>query len=103
MESVSEYINQDSYYEVDIVSIEDIQDKFKPNFLKMDCEGCEFKIIQNANLSSFDEILFEHHSKIANYDYKILMDKLTEQGFKIKNSTVFDESFEDLGLIYAYK
>ena len=103
MDSVLGYADEGASYDIEIISLEEIINKFHPNFLKMDCEGCEFGIIMNIDLSSFDEILFEHHSEIAGYDYKILMKKLKENGFKIKTSNVFDKSFDDLGLIYAYK
>lgn len=104
MDSVSAYLKNDSY-EVEVITIPDILKmcKIQPDILKMDCEGCEFNIILNENLSDFNEIIFEHHSKIVNKHYDILVDKLESQGFKIKKMVYGDTNFEEMGLIHAYR
>lgn len=102
MNSVANYI-QDSYYEVDIISLNDIIERIEPNFLKMDCEGCEFEIIEHCDLSKFNEIIFEHHAKMVGKKYDLLTTKLKKEGFKIKTFKVFDKDFNDIGLIYCYK
>ena len=71
--------------------------------LKMDCEGCEFNIILNTDLSEFNDIIFEHHSKLVNKDYELLIHKLKSQGFKINKLEVETENFDDFGSIHAYK
>lgn len=103
MQSTSEYINDETSYEVDIISLENIMDKVEIDLLKMDCEGCEFEIIENTDLSSFNEIIFEYHSKIAGKNHENLIKKLSNEGFIIKTSSVFNHNLDELGLIHAYK
>ena len=78
-------------------------DHVTPDLLKMDCEGCEFEIIENCDLSEFNEIIFEQHSRIVGKDVNILIDSLKKSGFKIEIAAVFDEDLDDLSLIHAYK
>lgn len=104
MDSVSAYIANDSY-EIDVITIDDIlkDNDIEADFLKMDCEGCEFNIILNTDLSAFKDILFEHHAAITNQNYNLLVEKLESEGFKIKKLNVFNSDFENVGLIHAYK
>ena len=99
---VKDYIDNSSK-NMEIISFTDLLTEydFVPDILKMDCEGCEFEIILNHDLSMFNEIIFEHHTKYVHKDYHLLIDKLSEEGFKIKTATNSD--FEEIGLIYAYK
>lgn len=105
MDSTNDYRNSNDSYDIDILTLDDILIKYKikPDILKIDCEGCEFNIILNTDLSSFKDIIFEHHSKLVNNDYKLLIDKLKSQGFKITKLTDPNSNFEELGLIHAYK
>lgn len=105
MDSTNDYRNSNDSYDIDILTLDDILIKYKikPDILKIDCEGCEFNIILNTDLSSFKDIIFEHHSKLVNNDYKLLIDKLRSQGFKITKLTDPNSNFEELGLIHAYK
>ena len=104
MDSVSEYVSTDSY-DVEVITIEDIlnDNNISPDFLKMDCEGCEFNIILNTDLSVFRDVLFEHHASIVGKDYNMLIEKLESEGFEIKKLNVFTADFENVGLIHAYK
>lgn len=104
LDSVSAYISNDSY-EIDVITLEDIlkDNNIVPDFLKMDCEGCEFNIILNTDLSEFNDILFEHHASIVGKSYSILVEKLESEGFKIKKIDVFNSNFENIGLIHAFK
>ena len=101
---VGEYVD-DSSLNMEIISFKDLLENYNfiPDILKMDCEGCEFEIILNYDLSMFNEIIFEHHSKDINKDYNLLIDRLKEQGFKIKTVEYIFHDFEDYGLIYAFK
>lgn len=103
MDSTSRYVSEGDSYSVDIISIKDIMNQVTPDLLKMDCEGCEFEIIENCDLSKFNEIIFEQHSMIVGKDAGILIDSLKKSGFKIEIASVFGEDLDDLSLIHAYK
>ena len=103
MDSTSRYVSEGDSYSVDIISIKDIMNQITPDLLKMDCEGCEFEIIENSDLSKFNEIIFEQHSMIVGKDAGILIDSLKKSGFKIEIASVFGENLDDLSLIHAYK
>ena len=83
--------------------ISDLKDKgIVPNLLHMDCEGSEFDIIPNSDLTIFDEVVIEHHQKMAGKDHRIILNELTNQGFEIKHKISWDiSSFDDLGIIHA--
>lgn len=104
--SVETYADEDSY-EMEVISIKDLLNDydFTPDILKMDCEGCEFEVILNNDLTMFNDIIFEHHSKIVKKDYRPLIKKLEKEGFKINTYpvTVSELSFEDIGIIHAFK
>ena len=104
MNSVSNYIDENDTYEVEIVSLDDILNNVEADLLKMDCEGCEFDIIENCDMSKFNELIFEYHPRAVNKDYKILIKKLEEDGFEIVNIIpAFRSKIEDLGIIHAIK
>lgn len=57
-------------FKVESVSLNKIISDLKnqgiiPNLLHMDCEGSEFDIVPNSDLSIFDEVVIEHHQKMA--------------------------------------
>ena len=60
----------------------------------MDCEGCEYSIILNADketLRSFGQIMIECH-----YGYKNIERKLKDTGFKVSHSKVhYNKSADD--------
>lgn len=101
--SVKDYIDTDKS-DMEIITVNDILNNynFTLDILKMDCEGCEFEIIENENLTMFNDIIFEHHSKIVKKDYNILINKLKKEGFEIDliKHSLFD--YEDIGIIHAH-
>lgn len=105
MNSTNDYRNSQDSYEVNILTLNDILNEYniKPDILKIDCEGCEFNIILNTDLSNFNDIIFEHHTIYVNKDYNLLINKLESQGFEIRKLTNSHSNFDDLGLIHAYK
>ena len=105
MRSTSGYTNDKDKYSVDIITIDDILNKYdvRQDILKIDCEGCEFGIIENCDLSGFNDIIFEHHAVMVDSDYILLTEKLENEGFKIKKYNVFSIDFNDVGIIHAYK
>ncbi len=52
------------------------------DLLKLDCEGCEYGIIQNANLSNVNKIVGEYHDGIDTFSSRCIM-KLEKQGFDV--------------------
>ena len=106
IDTVEDYVNDDvNSYEIEVITIEDVLNDYEvtPDILKMDCEGCEFGIIENSDLTMFNEIVFEHHTMLMGKDYNILINKLKSNNFKIKTYPISTQNFEDVGLIYAYK
>lgn len=104
--TVEDYVDGDvNSYEIDVITIEDVLKDYDiiPDILKMDCEGCEFGIIENSDLTMFNEIVFEHHTMLTGKDYNILINKLKNNNFKIKTYPISTQDFDDVGLIYAYK
>lgn len=101
------YINDNDNYQIEVITVNDVLNdyQFPADILKMDCEGCEFEIILNGDLTMFNDIIFEHHSKQVGKNHKPLIKKLKEEGFKINtyqvNTSKLD--FEDIGIIHAYK
>ena len=98
MNSTGDYRNSNDSYDVDIITLDDILNNYniKPDILKIDCEGCEFNIILNTDLSSFKDIIFEHHTAYVKKDYNLLIDKLESQGFNVVKLTDFPANFEEL-------
>lgn len=105
MDSTSEYVNSDDSYEIDVITLKDIINNYniKPKLLKMDCEGCEFDIIRNTDLSEFSEIILEQHAGLRNDDYHTIVDILKNQGFEVDLIPLWTFNMEDIGIIHAYK
>lgn len=103
MDSVSDYVSNNDSYEVKIVSVNDIVKQVKPDLLKMDCEGCEFEIIEHCDMSIFNEIILEYHSKMVGKDYKKLIEKLENDGFTIDVSPIRRDNVKDIGIMHAIK
>lgn len=71
-------------YEIPLVTLEQIIDEEKIHqfVLKIDCEGCEYDIIENMSKEVFkkiSDICIEYH-----YGYQNLVKILKQEGFKVK-------------------
>lgn len=103
-QSVKDYIDKD-VYEMEVITLKDVIKNydFTPDILKMDCEGCEFEIIKNGEWDMFNDIILEHHSLLTGKDYNDIINLLKEKGYKIDRFSVAEYSFDEIGLIHAYK
>ena len=92
-------------FEIETLNIDDILKNYDitPDILKIDCEGCEYSIVKNMDLSMFNEIFLEYHAKIVGISYDVIIEKLKEQGFKIKHQPTLNLPIEEIGIIHAFK
>ncbi len=106
-DSLKDYADESVNYDIEVITINDILEiyNFNPDILKMDCEGCEFDIIETTDLTMFNDIILEHHSYMAGKDPKKLIDTLEKQGFEINiyPCNVSRRDFSDIGIIHAFK
>lgn len=105
--STKGYMDQNDSYDIEVITIKDVLNdyNFTPDVLKMDCEGCEFEIILNEDLTMFNDIIFEHHSEATGNDYNLLVEKLKKENFKINTWPCYasNKSFDKIGIIHAFK
>lgn len=96
---------------INLTTLKSIINRFNiksPAILKIDCEGCEYSVLLNANnsdLKKFEQIQIEYH-----YGYLNLKKKLIDAGFEVKNNNpkqTFNKLADNkelfIGLIYAKK
>lgn len=105
---LAEYIEDGSQKELAQLYIKDVSnviEKYKHNFsdkkiVKIDCEGSEYEIFdqldKNNQITTFDYYLIEWHIKGP----KQITDILLKYNYKIIS---FNESADDIGMIYAFK
>ena len=102
----SMFEHQETYVDVDSVSLPQIIDEHNMScidFLKLDCEGAEYEIIDNLNKSKFDQIkkmVIEYHLADSKpHLLQNLTDKLKSNSFKISTKPLFS----DIGFLYVEK
>ncbi|HII61029.1 FkbM family methyltransferase [Pyrococcus horikoshii] len=63
-------VKEESKGDVALVSILDIIDSYRPDIIKMDCEGCEYKVfeklLETGYIYDVPEYVFEAHGNIKN-------------------------------------
>ena len=106
-DSLKSYVDLNDNYQIEVITIPDILNEYnlQPDILKMDCEGCEFEIIPKDDLSIFNDVILEHHSKAVGKKSEILIEVLKNQGFKIDTypCNASRRPFEEIGIIHAFK
>lgn len=74
------------------------------DYLKIDCEGCEFEILFNAapaTLARIDRICLEYHDGFTAHSHPELVDYLQRQGYQVERTP--NPVHDYLGLLYAYR
>ena len=107
--SSSRYVETGKKYSVEAIPLKQIVKKLMdnnitPTLLQMDCEGSEFDIIPNSDLTMFDELAIEYHSIYTGVDRRVIIDSLKNQGFEIKGISKAPDvgiKIEDIGIIHA--
>jgi FkbM family methyltransferase len=72
------------------------------NFLKLDCEGCEFEILLNAGseiLQKIDHICLEYHDGFTEFSHHDLVDYLEQNGFRV--AAIPNPVHKYLGFLHA--
>jgi|GEM_PF-1682047 hypothetical protein len=86
------------------LSVSSLSNIGSADLLKMDCEGCEYRLIsERAELDKFNEIIMEYH-----YGYSNLKSILEDAGFNTRNRyspyyNVHDRAIINSGILYAYR
>jgi len=74
------------------------------DFLKIDCEGCEFEILFNASqttLASIDNICLEYHDGFTAFSHEELAHYLRENAFQVRTASNPVHGY--LGFLYAHR
>lgn len=74
------------------------------DFLKMDCEGCEFGVLLNASdsiLERIGHICLEYHDGFTAFSHMDLVDYLYQKGFRTRVTANPVHNY--LGFLYAYR
>jgi len=76
------YATRAKNIEIDSIGVKEIID-LEPQGLKLDCEGCEYEIMEKLDPSSLKEIIIEYHPQPKNRRPKEIINKLESHGFNI--------------------
>lgn len=102
----SMFLENSEFVEVDSISIDDIFVKYgieNCNFLKLDCEGAEYEIIDllsKNNLKKIEKTVIEYHMADSKPNLlENLKNTLTNNSFKFEIKPLFS----DIGFLYASK
>jgi FkbM family methyltransferase len=93
--------------EVEGITLDDV---FETNgiarcdFLKMDCEGCEFEALleaSDATLERIARICLEYHNGLTHYTHNDLINHLQRKGFRTKVTP--NPVYSRMGFLYAHR
>ena len=103
--SISSFTKVGKKITVTSYSIESALKKFniKPDILKMDCEGSEYNIVLNSDLSMFNRIILEYHEKFVGTPYNVLVERLEDMGFEVTVLKISQYKLNEFGFILAKK
>lgn len=103
--TASSFIETNHWTDIEAFKLEEIMEKYdiKPDILKLDCEGAEYSILDNSDLSEFNEILMEYHEEITGISHEILINNLVNMNFNVKIKNIKPYSLNELGFILATK
>ncbi|MDI9624714.1 MAG: FkbM family methyltransferase [Methanothermobacter sp.] len=85
---------------VDSTTLNEIIEEYSivPRGLKLDCEGCEYEVLEEAQLSPFKEIILEYHPQPTNKHPNDIIEKLELEGFEVNLRGNYS-----IGLIHAWR
>lgn len=94
------YTKGENRITVDSTTLNEIIEKYKivPQGLKLDCEGCEYEILEEAQLSPFKEIILEYHPQPTKKTPLEIIKKLKSEGFQVNLRGNYS-----IGLIHAWR
>lgn len=91
-------------FNVPSITMQDIFDmmEYTPNLLQMDCEGSEYEIIPNADLSSFEEVIIEYHRR---GNRQTIIDYLNKFGFNVEifSAPMQNADLNHIGILHGFK
>ena len=103
-DTLEEKSNQSIIERMSLDAIFDINRIQHCDFLKLDCEGCEFDVLLGASqstLQKISQISLEYHDGFTQYTHADLASYLERNGFKIRLASNPVHSY--LGFLYAQR
>ncbi|KUK01840.1 MAG: Methyltransferase FkbM family [Methanobacteriaceae archaeon 41_258] len=97
-------IKADNALEVNTITLKRILKQYEiedPYLLKMDCEGCEYKIIKEQDLQMFNKIILEYHTFLIKKPPETIIEKLKNEDFKIEKR--MDNRFLGISILHFSK
>ena len=103
-DSLDDKVDESIFKRMSLDAIFDINRIQHCDFLKMDCEGCEFDVLLGASQSTLQmisQISLEYHNGFTQYTHADLASYLERNGFEIRLASNPVHSY--LGFLYAHR